>query len=169
MARRKKALNLIGLVLIIVLAVAAALVWVPRLSGGSVYYVRTDSMEPTIGKGSMAYVTPVKLEEIRAGEDVLVFVDPLHGKSFMHRCVGVNPTSEMLFTKGDANSVADPLPTEYSSCVGRVTAHIPLLGYAAMALDTLAGKIFIVVFYAAFIAVSMEKKKTKAKRTEVEK
>lgn len=163
MKKRNKLLTVISVIIFLL----ALLVWVPRFLGYSTYYVSSDSMEPEIHKGSFAFVEKVEFEDVRVGEDVLVFANSFNSKTFMHRVIAVNESARLIYTKGDNNNTADPLPTEFSACSGRVVFHIPLVGYAAWALDTLIGKIAVIAFYIVCAAVMIESRRAKKSRKEV--
>lgn len=159
--KKTKITNKITLVLSIAILLMSVLLWVPRLMGMSTYYVSSDSMEPQITKGSFAFVESLDFKDIRVGEDVLVFSSPYNSKTFMHRVIAVDSDEQLVYTKGDKNNTRDPLPTEFDACSGRVKFHIPLVGYAAWALDTLAGKIAVAVFYIVCLAVLIESHRVK--------
>ncbi len=161
MKRRNKLFSVLGVIIFLL----SVLVWAPRLLGFGSYYVSSDSMEPAILKGSLAFVEKVELENITAGEDVLVFANEAHSKTFMHRAIAVNKKLQLIYTKGDNNNVNDPLPTEYSKCIGRVKFHVPFIGYAAWALDTTVGKIVVIAIYILAVAVLFESRRaSKEKR-----
>lgn len=163
-----KAKNKILIAISVVIFLLSALLWVPRFMGMSTYYVSSDSMEPEISKGSFAFVETVDFKDIRVGEDVLVFTSPYNSKTFMHRVINVDSDEQLIYTKGDKNNTADPLPTAFSECSGRVKFHIPLVGYAAWALDTLGGKIAVAVFYIVCVAVLIESHRAKKSKKEVD-
>ena len=146
----------------------ALLVWVPRLLGFGTYYVSSDSMEPEIYKGSLAFAQIVEFEDVRVGDDVLVFKSAVNSKTFMHRVIYINETEQLIYTKGDNNNVADPVPAEFAACKGRVVFDIPFVGYAAWALDTLPGKIAVIAFYIVCVAVMIESRRAKKSQKEVD-
>ncbi len=152
----------------VIIFLLAALIWVPRLLGMDTYYVSSDSMEPTILKGSLAFTEQVELRDIKVGEDVLVFTSPVNGKTFMHRVIYINETEQLIYTKGDNNNVADPVPASFVVCKGKVVFDIPLVGYAAWALDTAIGKIAIIAFYIICLAVMLESHRAKKSKKEVD-
>lgn len=132
------------------------------------YYVSSDSMEPAILKGSLAFTNRVEFQDIRVGDDVLVFTSPVNGKTFMHRVIYINESEQLIYTKGDNNNVADPVPAFFEACKGKVVFDIPLVGYAAWALDTLIGKIAVIAFYIVCVAVMIESRRAKKSQKEVE-
>lgn len=96
--------------------------------------VKTGSMEPVVPAGSMAYVdvSPTARESVRAG-DVIVY--ELKGgtnraPTVLHRVVDIDGATGSITTKGDANSVADPLPVPRDAVVGAYRWSIPFLGRA---------------------------------------
>ncbi len=165
--KKTKIRNKILIAVSIIIFLLSLFLWVPRFMGMSTYYVSSDSMEPEIPKGSFAFVETLGFEDIRVGEDVLVFSSPYNSKTFMHRVVAINSDEQLIYTKGDKNNTRDPLPTEFSACSGRVKFHIPLVGYAAWALDTLVGKIAVAVFYIVCVAVLIESHRAKKSKKEV--
>ena len=140
--------------------------WAPRLFGLSPYYVLTDSMKPTFSRGSMVFARPITYEEIKVG-DVLVFENKAYKKNFVHRVVRVSDNQQWIFTKGDANEMPDPLPTEYSYCKGIVKFYLPLAGFPAQFFHTTVGKAVIIGGYCLWAAVEMEQFRTAKKKKEV--
>ncbi len=165
---KMKRKNRIFAILSVVILLLAAFVWVPKLLGMSTYYVSSDSMEPAIYKGSLAFVKSVEYEDIRVGEDVLVFTSPVNQKTFMHRVIYINEAEQLIFTKGDNNNVADPVPVTFDVCTGKVVFVVPFVGYASWALDTLPGKIAVIAFYIVCVAVMLESRRAKKSKKEVE-
>ncbi len=165
---KMKIRNNIFVILSVIIFILAALVWLPRVFGINTYYVSSDSMEPTITKGSLAFTKQVDLKDIRVGEDVLVFTSPVNQKTFMHRVIYINETEQLIFTKGDNNNVADPVPATFELCKGKVVFDIPLVGYASWALDTLPGKIAVIAFYIVCVAVMLESRRAKKSKKEVD-
>ncbi len=160
--------NKLFAVLSVIIFLLAILIWMPRLFGLNTYYVSSDSMEPAILKGSLAFTEQVEIQDVRVGEDVLVFTSPVNGKTFMHRVIYINETEQLIYTKGDNNNVADPVPAGYQACSGRVVFDIPLVGYAAWALDTLPGKIAVIAFYIVCVAVMIESHRAGKSQKEVD-
>lgn len=165
---KMKKRNKLFVILSVIIFLLATLIWVPRLFGMNTYYVSSDSMEPAISKGSLVFTEQVEPHDIRVGEDVLVFTSPVNGKTFMHRVIYINETEQLIYTKGDNNNVADPVPAGFTDCSGRVVFDIPLVGYAAWAIDTVIGKIAVIAFYIVCVAVMLESHRAKKSKKEVE-
>ena len=160
--------NKLFAILSVIIFLLAALIWAPRIFGLNTYYVSSDSMEPAIRKGSLVFTQQVDFKDIKVGEDVLVFTSPVNQKTFMHRAIYINKTEQLIFTKGDNNNVADPVPASYEACKGKVVLAIPLVGYASWALDTLPGKITVIAFYVVCVAVMLESRRAKKSKKEVD-
>lgn len=162
----KKTISNIFTVFVIAIAVILLTVGiVPRVMGYSGYYVTSDSMYPSIKKGSLLLVKDVKFEDIKK-DDVLTFTKEGSEKWFSHRVVEVNTYDKSFKTKGDNNNIADPGYTPYTAVVGKVYHQIPLVGYISMALATTWGKVALLavcVFYAAIEVENVASKKRKKK------
>lgn len=163
---KKKILDIAFVLVTALLLFLCAVAWVPRCFGFSPYYVLTDSMKPTFSRGSMVFARPIAFEDIKKG-DVLVFENKTYRKNFVHRVVRISEEQQWIFTKGDANNVQDPLPTEYSSCKGIVRFHLPVVGFPAQFLHSTVGKIVIAVGYCLWAAVEMERIRSAKKKKEV--
>lgn len=163
---RKKVLNVLFVFVTGLLLVLCAVAWLPRCFGYSSYYILTDSMEPSIPKGSMVFAKPIAYEEIQKG-DVLVFENSLHNKNFVHRVVKLYEPEQWIFTKGDNNPAEDPLPTEYQKCKGSVRWSLPLVGFPAQLVHSKPGKIGIIVSYCLWAAVELENFRSRKKKKEV--
>ncbi|HBL40948.1 MAG TPA: signal peptidase I [Ruminococcaceae bacterium] len=163
---RKKIPDILFILATGLLVVLCAVAWLPRCFGYSSYYILTDSMKPSIPKGSMVFAKPIAFENIQKG-DVLVFENSLHNKNFVHRVVALYEPKQWVFTKGDNNPAEDPLPTEYEKCKGVVQWFLPLVGYPAQFVHSTTGKIVIAVSYCLWGAVELELLRSRKKRKEV--
>lgn len=132
-------------ILLAVLAVCLPLS-VPKLLGYQVYDVVSGSMEPAIPVNSVVFVQTAAPEDIQAGT-IVAFESG--GSVVVHRLVENHIVEGELVTKGDANAEPDPLKVSYGSVLGTVTAHIPLIGIYAGALNTLTGKLYAFGFIVA--------------------
>lgn len=98
---------------------------------GAVADVRTlvftsGSMAPAIRTGDLAVTRPVELARLSPG-DVVSVLDA-RGARVTHRVVGIDTGRHLLWLKGDANQVADPLPYP-ADRVDRVLLAVPAGGY----------------------------------------
>ena len=163
---KKKLLDAAFVAVTALLLLFCVIVWGPRVFGFSPYYVLTESMEPTIPRGSMVYAKPVAFEDIKTG-DVLVFQNKTYNKNFVHRVVRISENQQWIFTKGDANNIEDPLPTKYSYCKGIVRFFLPVVGFPAQFLHTTVGKIVIAAGYCLWAAAELEHIRSQKKKKEV--
>ncbi len=111
-------------VLLLVLVVAA-----PRLFGWQFAVVTSDSMEPAIQTGSLAFFEDVPAEGVYRG-DIVLFAGP-DGRQVTHRVASVTADGAMVVTRGDANNVADANPVPVGALRGKYVFSIPYLGYAS--------------------------------------
>jgi len=96
------------------------------LQGFRLLVVSSGSMTPTLNVGDIVLVRPVDLERASNG-DIIAFSNGLN--VIIHRVVGVDSSGECLVTRGDANSVNDPLWACRDTIIGKAMFKIPYLGY----------------------------------------
>lgn len=125
-----KLMNVVS-VLIIVISIGALLTVVltkpgqaPNFFGYSFFRVMTGSMEPAIPTNSLIVVKRTPAEELSEG-DVITFYsqDPsLMGEPNTHRIVRFEEQQgkRLIYTKGDANNMADIYPTKEEDLIGKV-------------------------------------------------
>ena len=117
------AVMLLGVFLIVSFMSAHFKGEVPRIGDYSVMHIVSESMEPTIEKGTYILVKKTKPENIDQG-DVICFysTDPrIYGCPNTHRVVEEPyfENGELLFTtKGDKNPVADTEPAKADKLIG---------------------------------------------------
>ena len=115
----------------------------PRLFGYQAFSVVSGSMEPALPVGSVVYVEPAAVSEIRAG-DVIAFDDD--GTVVTHRVMESRPQEGAFITKGDANETVDINPTPYWKLIGRVRLCVPLLGRLLTLYSMPEGKYALIFF-----------------------
>lgn len=134
-------LNAIGIILLTVVLAACLSLMIPRLAGYDGYVVVSGSMEPNIPVGSLVYSKEVDPATLRTG-DVILFVNPLRGTTpITHRVVTNDPVTKTIITKGDANENQDIDPVTYDNVIGKVTVHIPHIGFTVGMFTTVLGKV----------------------------
>lgn len=121
----------VGVVMVALLALAAAVVAVPALLGATPLTVLTGSMEPALSPGDVVVVRPVDPAQVRVG-DVVTF-QPVSGDPALvtHRVVGVTWGGERVAgftTRGDANGASDD-PIVPGQVQGRVVYSVPFVGH----------------------------------------
>jgi len=96
--------------------------------------VLTDSMSPTLERGSLAFIerTPPSEALHRIGEgEVIHFIDRT-GVAYIHRVVEfrVDAQGERVYiTQGDATDFVDPHPVAQDDVLGVARASLPFFGY----------------------------------------
>jgi signal peptidase len=125
----KRVWNTITTILVSLMVILAVLLWGVKLLGMDVFVVQSGSMEPAYHVGSLVYVKPVDVAELKAG-DVITF-ELGAGVRGTHRIVEVQNTEGQLsfITKGDNNEYVDASPVNPDRIIGKVRFTIPQLGY----------------------------------------
>lgn len=128
---------LIGLS-VMVLAVAAAAVVVPRVIGAVPLTVLTGSMVPTFSPGDLIITKAVDVDDLDVG-DIITFQPESDNPALItHRIVGLSFGSGGLAavtTQGDANNAAD-VPIVPGQVMGRYLYRMPALGFVAQFIPT---------------------------------
>ena len=117
-----------------VLLVIAALVLAGSLAGALLGYrgvaIKSGSMTPTIGVGSLVVSRSVSPLALHRG-DIVTFRDPaLHEELVTHRIVHMQATRGRVdfVTKGDANTATEHWNVPVSGHLGREVFVVPALG-----------------------------------------
>lgn len=158
-----KLFSVISVLIIFISVVLLTVSIAPRFMGLKGYCVLTESMEPTIKKGSLVFAEKVSFDEIEI-DNVLVFRDEGGDTGFTHRVTAIDKEKKLITTKGDAGNTEDLYPTGYEYVAGRVVNKIPLLGYITMFLNETYGKITVAAVYVIWIAVAAEAHRAEKRR-----
>ena len=126
----KKICNVLSSILLIVLALIAAALIVPKLLGYDQFAVLSGSMEPNIHVGAIVYAKEADTETLEVG-DIITY--QISGETMVtHRIVAIDETASTVTTKGDANEAEDASPVSYQNIVGKYAFNIPYLGYISI-------------------------------------
>ena len=158
--KSKKVLNtVINVILIIAIVVAVIATYVsfvstsgngvPNIFGLRLLSIQTDSMYDTIMPGDLVIATGVKdVNELRK-DDIITYWTIINGERVLntHRIVGIYDGGGYLIfqTKGDNNTLEDPLTVHESEVVGQYKARIPGVGKVFDYLQTSTGFLIVVV------------------------
>jgi signal peptidase len=138
----------------IFLSAALFILLAPRF-GWRIDTVLSGSMEPKLSIGSLAVTRPVTAQEILPG-DIITFHSPLGGKLTSHRVATLVQTAPYSFrTRGDANEDMDPFIVPVANVIGKVSFHVPYLGYVAQFVKTRWG-ILLTLFVPGLIIIAVE-------------
>lgn len=133
----KKICGFLSGIILIILALLAGVLIIPKLMGYEEMAVLTGSMEPEYPVGSLIYVKKQDPETLQVG-DVITY--RLSGDTVVtHRIVEINTEEQTVTTKGDANESNDGQPIPFDSIVGRAEFKIPYLGFISMNIRTPKG------------------------------
>ena len=138
----KKICNFLSTVVLILLAAVAAIILVPMLLGYKEMAVLTGSMEPNIPVGSLIYVKPLDDPAVLQPGDVCTYRLKDGETMVTHRVVSIDPESQTLITKGDANDTEDGA-ISFGQVFGETQFHLPYLGYIAINAKTPTGILVI--------------------------
>ncbi len=117
--------------LVAAVALLAALVVIPRLTGSTAYTVLTGSMTPTYQPGTLIVVKPTAGDKLKAG-DVITF-QPESGNPSVttHRIISIvydASGTRRFITKGDANNTTDPVQLVEEQIRGKLFYSVPYVG-----------------------------------------
>ena len=121
----------------------------PRIFGLSVSYVPTESMEPTISKNSYIMFSYATFDSVDEG-DIIVYHNDEDNIFVVHRVIEKNIETGVIKTKGDNNSVADPLEItkENNMVYGK---YLTTLGFMAIFSGGINQNVIFVVLIIIFV------------------
>lgn len=151
---RKLAKWLVGIVLVLVVMVAILAILLPSIFAHGLAIVYSASMAPAMPAGSLAITGPVDPNTIEVG-DIIAFNPPWdEDVTVSHRVVDViEGESPAFVTKGDANEDPDPFVIPEENVIGRVSFHIPYVGYPLVEIRRFASSVW--GFYLLIVLPSM--------------
>ena len=156
----KRILNtVVNAILVIAIALAALCTYtsyvsssgsgVPSILGVRMFSIQTESMYPTLLPGDLIFDTAVKdTGELRPG-DIITYWTVINGERVLntHRIEQIYDGGGYLIfsTKGDNNTIADPLTVHESEIVGKYSFRVQSLGKFFDYLQTSTGFLIVVV------------------------
>ena len=148
----KKTAKYTGLVILVILMVAAVLTYLAPHFDWRVDSLYSGSMEPQLKEGSLVITRPVAPDTIAVG-DIITFLPTGSGDDpITHRVIHIETNSLLHFTtQGDANNGKDPSTVSHHNLLGKVCLYIPYLGYVTAFLKTPWG--FIVALVIPSLAI----------------
>lgn len=133
--------RILGSIVICIVVLLLIPLTFPRILKYETFNVVSGSMEPEISVGSLLMVKRVDPFEIKEG-DIITFYS--NAVVVSHRVIRNNTFERSFTTKGDANENEDLNDTSYNDYIGKVEAHIPLIGLIGSYISTASGKLLIV-------------------------
>ncbi len=156
----KKILNIVvNVILVIAIIMAAVCTYVsfvstsgsgvPSILGIRPFTVQSDSMYPELQPGDLIIDAAVKdPSKLKIG-DIVTYWTIIDGERVLntHRITGIydGGTYRIFETKGDRNTIADPLTVHESEIVGQYKFRIPGVGKVLDYLQTSTGFLIIIV------------------------
>ena len=138
----KKATCYSGLIILILLMVAAVGTYLAPHFGWRVDAVISGSMEPELKIGSLVVARPIEPESIVPGDIITFYLQGTSDTAVTHRVINVKHNSPLNFeTRGDANEQPDPFIVPARDLLGKICLHVPYLDYVTEFLKTPYGYI----------------------------
>jgi len=150
----KKAVDYLGLTIVLLLMVAAVSIYLAPHFGWRVDAVTSGSMEPQLLTGSLVVTRPVESDAIVVG-DVITFRQRTVSENMItHRVIDIGHSSPLYFqTKGDASSYPDPFTVQAQDIIGKICFYVPYIGNITEFLKTPFGFVLGLVVPALIIIV----------------
>ena len=156
----KRAFRRVGLLMAwIVIGVLGAFVLavgLPNLFGARSLTVMSGSMEPAIGTGDVVVAVQIPPVDARVG-DIVTFRDPLnHARLITHRVREIHVRGDLVtfVTKGDSNSSLEQWAVPQTGTIGRVSFHIPRIGYMMVWIRSTVGLLMLIVLPTLLLGAS---------------
>ena len=127
----------------------------PVLAGYHSFTVMSGSMRPTLGVGDVVVTKKIAARDARVG-DIITFHDPDdRSRMITHRVTAIHIAGEraLVTTKGDANNHAEHWGIAQTGTVGRVSYHLPLIGWGLVWTHGRYARIALVVIPALLLGV----------------
>lgn len=159
-SRGKKILNtVVNVVLVLAIALAAVSTYVsyvsasgngvPSILGIRMFSIQTESMYPTLNPGDLIFDKAVKDPATLQKGDIITYWTVINGERVLntHRIHEIYDGGGYLIfgTKGDNNTIADPLTVHESEVVGIYAAKVGGVGKVFDYLQTSTGFLVVVV------------------------
>jgi signal peptidase I len=142
---------LIVVVLLILLTVLVNLA--PHL-GFFISDIGSGSMYPTLKVGAMVIGGRVNPDSLKAGDIIVYNPGENSRNNICHRIVEVLNTRPVSFrTRGDNNNLDDSIPVTAASVIGKVTFHMPAVGYLIQFLKSIIGLVLCLILPCVIIIV----------------
>lgn len=133
----KKICDILSNLLLVILAVIAIALFLPKILGYSQFAVLSGSMEPNIHVGAVVYGKEAEVSELQTGDIITYQIGS--GTIVTHRIFSIDEESQTVITKGDANETEDASPVAFSNIVAKYVFNIPYLGYISIYAKTPLG------------------------------
>uniref|UniRef100_UPI000A94A827 signal peptidase I n=1 Tax=Rhodococcus marinonascens TaxID=38311 RepID=UPI000A94A827 len=163
------------LLLLVLVAILALTIVIPRIAGATPYTVLTGSMVPTYPPGTLIVVKPEDSPALTAGDAITFQMESGNPEVVTHRIIMVRKNSQgetTYVTQGDANPSPDANPVVPEQVRGKVWYSVPYMGYVNSLITGQQRTLMVtVVFvgllgYAGFMFVGAGRDRTRPKGRE---
>lgn len=139
----------------------------PSILGYKLFSVLSESMSPTMDKGSLLIVKEANAQDIEVN-DVITFRNSSQTLT-THRVKQILKGDKVSFvTQGDANNVVDAQPIDENLLVGKVIFNTPYLGatleFIRENIKFVLGALFLIIIITLLPSKSKNKKEQMAKQ-----
>jgi signal peptidase I len=117
---------------LVLFALIALLVLLPRVTGSTPYTIETGSMADIMPPGTVVVVRPQSFDSIQVGQIVTYQLKSGEAAVVTHRVVSIDYDehgTRTLRTQGDENDVADAAPVKAVQVRGVAWYWVPYVGY----------------------------------------
>ena len=128
-----------------------------EVGGLKMFAVKSGSMEPEVGKGSIVFTKPAS--EYMVGDIITYQIS--NGSDYVtHRISGIEEDESKMYyrTKGDANSSEDFAAVSDDRIVGKLLFKVPYVGFFVQYTKTLPGLMLLIIIPATIIIYEEVKK-----------
>jgi signal peptidase I len=165
-ARALALVQLVGVAALVGLSVLLAAGTLPGFLGFESFVVSTRSMQPAIQVGALAVVSPVKVEQLSAG-DIITYRRPADPDLIvLQRLLYVDAEADKinLQTRGDSEPASEQVSVSPRVTLGRVVYSIPGIGLLVDFLNQPLGKILLLAAPGVFLAADYLSSRVRRRR-----
>ena len=147
-----------GALLLIVLALFALLVIVPKVLGATPLTVLTSSMEPRLPPGTLIVVGPVNTDDLSIGDVATYQITSGQPDVITHRIIAISSStdeSRSFQFQGDNNSLPDSDLVQSAQIQGRLWYAVPWIGFANSAVNGTSRALIVPAVAVALLGYSV--------------
>lgn len=157
----KKIGNVYSIILLVVMAVIALCMIIPKILGYDGYAMSEKNMEPAISEGAMVFDKEVDPADLKVGD--IVTYEISEDELLTQRIAVVDVDGKKVSTMGEADETQQLSTVSFEKILGKYKFNIPVLGYILMFAQSTAGIVvicgLIIIWLALMIAPSILSKK----------
>jgi signal peptidase I len=137
---------------VLLILISATVSIAPRL-GLVIGEIGSGSMLPTLNIGELVIAQRTDPRLLKTGDIIVFRLSSTTSYDICHRIAAINQGSSLSFvTRGDNNNQTDGVNIPAANVIGKVTFHIPVVGYFIQFLKTPPGLIVGLIIPALWVA-----------------